>query len=174
VLYTLSTRLVTHRTGGRPEHPVEAVAELATPKQQQFSADIVALEQPQDRTPAAGGSSSARARSTVGAGGIATQPGATTRLILIWRPAFRMRWLREVGDGVRCGQHPALADERAGAVAVKEGDDRRPVGFVDQAVCVGAVVSKDQPSLRSPEDRSHQSRWYDRRLKVVTNGVGVA
>lgn len=60
----------------------------------------------------------------------------------------------EVGGGVRCGQYPALVDERAGAVAVNEGDDRRPVGFVDKAVRVGAVVSKDQPSLRSPQDRS--------------------
>jgi hypothetical protein len=46
----------------------------------------------------------------------------------------------EVGGGMRCGQHPALVDQRAGAVAGNEGDDRRPVGLVDQAVRVGAVV----------------------------------
>jgi hypothetical protein len=46
----------------------------------------------------------------------------------------------KVGGGMRCGQHPALVDQRAGAVAGNEADDRRPVGPVDQAVRVGAVV----------------------------------
>jgi hypothetical protein len=48
----------------------------------------------------------------------------------------------EVGGGVGGGQHPALGDE--GAVAVEEGHDRGPVGLLDQAVGVEAVVSNDQ------------------------------
>jgi hypothetical protein len=64
-----------------------------------------------------------------------------TRLTCAWRPVTRIRWLRRRW-ATACA---AVSSQRwwisvPAAVAVEEGDDRRPVGLVDQAVRVGAVV----------------------------------
>jgi hypothetical protein len=136
------------------QHPV---AEFATSKQQHLGSQLLALKQRQDRNPSGG-------RVQLDQGKVDRGRGRHRQAARVDDDAADLRLAAgnpdavvagEVGGGVRCGQHPALVDERAGAVAVEEGDDRRPVGLVDQAVRVGAVVSKQQPSPRSPPDKSH-------------------
>jgi hypothetical protein len=50
---------------------------------------------------------------------------------------------RDVARRVRCGQHPAVGDERARAVAAEEGHDGGPRGLSDDAVAIGAVVTQE-------------------------------
>jgi hypothetical protein len=43
-------------------------------------------------------------------------------------------------------QEPAIADERRPAVAVEEGDDRRPLGLIGDAIAIVPVVANDHAS----------------------------